>query len=80
MHLARVLKNEELNLTVVPKDGILAKMAQNPELGCGNDTPWEPWKSPTPTFPPFPPRLEIPQRTRDSHISPATTAAGTVYP
>src|ERR1700730_11829427 len=55
-------------------------MAQNPELGCGNDTPWEPWKSPTPTFPPFPPRLEIPQRTRDSHISPATTAAGTVCP
>src|ERR1700680_2983761 len=55
-------------------------MAQNPELGCGNDAPWEPWKSPTPTFPPSPPRWEPPHRTRNPHIPPATTAAGTVYP
>src|SRR5208283_5725940 len=31
-----------------------------------------------PTFPPFPPRLEIPQTTRDSHTSSATTAPGTL--
>src|SRR5208283_4431890 len=29
-----------------------------------------------PTFPPFPPRLEIPQKTRDSNISTATAAPG----
>ena len=43
------------------------------KLGCGNDARWNPWKSPTPTFPPLPPHLEIPQQTRDSHIPTATT-------
>ena len=46
------------------------------KLGCGNDARWNPWKSPTPTFPPLPPHLEIPQQTRDSHISTATTTTG----
>src|SRR5580700_7564348 len=43
------------------------------KLGCGNDARWNSWKSPTPTFPPLPPHLEIPQQTRDSHIPTATT-------
>ncbi len=46
------------------------------KLGCGNDARWNPWKSPTPTFPPLPPHLEIPQQTRDSHIPTATTTTG----
>jgi hypothetical protein len=46
------------------------------KLGCGNDVRWNPWKSPTPTFPPLPPHLEIPQQTRDSHIPTATTTTG----
>jgi hypothetical protein len=48
-----------------------------PETRCGNDAPWKPWKSPKAraTFPPFPPRLEIPQKARDFHI-PTATAAG----
>ena len=58
----------------------LFKNDQNPELSWENGAQWKPWKSPTPTFPPFPLRLEIPQKTRDSHISPATTAAGPLYP
>src|ERR1017187_8089178 len=33
-----------------------------------------------PTFPPFPPRLEIPQKTRASHIPTATTTAGLLLP
>ena len=47
-----------------------------PETRCGNDAPWKPWKSPKAraTFPPFPPRLEIPQKARDFHIPTATTA------
>jgi len=47
VHLSRVLKNEELNVQLWLKDGILAKMAQTPELGRGNDAPWKPWKSPS---------------------------------
>jgi len=43
-------ENEELDLQLLPKDGILAKMAQTPELGRGNDAPWKPWKSPTRLF------------------------------
>ena len=39
MHLSRVLKNEELNVQLWLKDGILAKMAQTPELGRGNVAP-----------------------------------------
>jgi hypothetical protein len=44
---------------------------------CGNDAPWKPWKSPkaTTTFPPFPPRVEIQQKSPDFHISAAPTAA-----
>ena len=37
-------------------------------------------KSYPPDFSPFPPRLEIPQTTRDSHIPPATTTAGLLSP
>jgi hypothetical protein len=33
-----------------------------------------------PTFPRFPPRLEIPQKTRDSHIPTVTTTAGLLSP
>src|SRR6202165_3149544 len=78
VHLARFQKNEEMNLRLCPRTAFSPKWSES-RAGCGNDAPWEPWKSPTPTFPPFPPRLEIPQRTRDSHLSPATTAEGTVY-
>ena len=39
-----------------------AKMAAAP--GCGKDAPWKPWKTPKAEFSPFPPRLEIPHRTR----------------
>jgi len=47
-----------------------------PETRCGNDAPWKPWKGPKAraTFPPFPPRLGIPQKARDFHIPTATTA------
>ncbi len=40
------------------------------ETGCGKDAPWE-VENRT-----FPPRLDIPQTTRDSHLATATTAAG----
>ncbi len=64
----------------MPKDGILAKMVRIQSLAVEMTRRGNRGKVQPPTFPPFPPRLEIPQRTRDSHISPATTAAGTVYP
>jgi hypothetical protein len=56
------------------KTGLAARTGK--KLGCGNDARWNPWKSPTPTFPPLPPRLEIPQQTRDSHIPTTTTTTG----
>lgn len=56
------------------KNGLAARTGK--KLGCGNDARWNPWKSPTPTFPPLPPHLEIPQQTRDSHIPTATTTTG----
>ena len=43
--------------------------------GCGNAAPRKARKTPRPSFPLFPPRLEIRPRTPDSHISTATTAA-----
>jgi len=41
-----------------------------PETRCGNDARWKPWKDAKAraAFPPFPPRLEIPQKGRDFHI------------
>jgi transposase len=44
--------------------------------GCGNAAPRKARKTQRTSFPLFPPRLEIRQRTPDSHISTATTAAG----
>jgi hypothetical protein len=48
-------------------------------LRGGNDARRKAWKTPTPSFPPFPPRLEIRQNAPDSHISTAPTAAISLY-
>jgi hypothetical protein len=45
---------------------------------CGNDAPRKAWKTPNPSFPPFPPRLEIRHKTPDSHIPTAPTTAMTI--
>jgi hypothetical protein len=45
----------------------------------GNDARRKAWKTPTRSFPPFPPRLEIRQNAPDSHISTAPTAAISLY-
>jgi len=45
----------------------------------GNDARRKAWKTQTPSFPPFPPRLEIRQKTPDSHIPTASTAAISPY-
>src|ERR1700687_5154889 len=42
---------------------------------CGNGGPGKSWKCPNPTFPRFPPPLEIPHKTRDSHIPTAPATA-----
>jgi ribosomal protein L44E len=44
--------------------------------GCGNDAPRKAWKTQKASFPLFPPRLEIRQRTPDSHIPTATPTTG----
>jgi transposase len=46
--------------------------------GGGNAAPGKAWKTPTASFPPFPPRLEIRPPAPDSHISTAPTTA--LYP
>ena len=40
----------------------------------GNDAPWKAWTTQNPSFPLFPPRLEIRPKTPDSHIPTAPTA------
>src|ERR1700674_360323 len=42
---------------------------------CGNGGPGKSWKCPNPTFPRFPPPLEIPHKPRDSHIPTAPATA-----
>src|SRR6202049_1847141 len=42
---------------------------------CGNGGPGKSWKCPNPTFPRFPPPLEIPHQLRDSHIPTAPATA-----
>jgi transposase len=51
----------------------LAEKARVPR--CGNDAPRKAWKTQKASFPPFPPRLEIRQKTPDSHIPTAPTTA-----
>ena len=43
-----------------------------PNQRGGNDARRKAWKTQTPSFPPFPPRLEIRQKPRDFHLSPAS--------
>jgi hypothetical protein len=45
----------------------------------GNDARRKAWKTQTPSFPPFPPRLEIRQKAPDSHIPTTSTAAISPY-
>ena len=48
-------------------------------LRGGNDARRKAWKTQTLSFPPFPPRLEIPQKAPDFHIPTASTAALSHY-
>jgi hypothetical protein len=48
-------------------------------LRRGNDARRKAWKTPTPSFPPFPPRLEIRQNAPDSHISTASATTISLY-
>jgi len=41
---------------------------------CGNDAPWKAGKTQQPSFPLFPPRLEIRPKTPASHLSTAPAA------
>ncbi len=54
---------------------VLEKLKKARAPRCGNDAPRKAWKTPRTSFPPFPPRLEIRQKTPDSHIPTATAAA-----
>jgi hypothetical protein len=54
----------------------LAEKAPTPR--CGNAAPRKAWKTQKPSFPTFPPRLEIRQKKPDSHIPTASTAAVTL--
>lgn len=48
-------------------------------LRGGNDARSKAWKTQTLSFPPLPPRLEIPQKAPDFHIPTASTAAISHY-
>ena len=48
-------------------------------LRGGNDVRRKAWKTPTPSFPPFPPRLEIRQKAPHSHISTASATTISLY-
>jgi hypothetical protein len=49
-----------------------SEQTELPDQRGGNDARRKAWKTQTPSFPPFPPRLEIRQKPRDFHISPAS--------
>jgi hypothetical protein len=72
----------ELTSAVRPSESASLRSVQTEtrNLRRGNDAWRKGWKTQTPSFPPFPPRLEIRQKAPDSHISTASAAAISHYP